>query len=382
MKKSTAKTAVLTFTCLMGLPFVSALTSEPVFVSPTVNSVIDAVAPRNANAAEEVRSFTQNTEDLGTTLVTGVVSKIHDGDTITILPDDDDSYDESRRRIRVRFLGIDTPEYRQLHGPESTEVLKSMIRAGDRVGIRFQHKDRYGRTIAFVYANGKNLNYELLKNGAAWYYKHYAKDLGTVDPEAPDEFEKAEEAARSRKLGLWAEANPQAPWDWRREQRKSKANDTQAAEAGSSLFGDVSGIESGDSVTVTTADGRQHRVRLIGLDAPKSGQPYASESRAALERIIREARGRAGVIYQKKDRYDRILGLVFANDKNVNLELIRSGSARYNRRYADDLRAADYKTPAEFDAAEKEARSQRLGLWAEDNPQAPREWRKEHPQSN
>ena len=70
--------------------------------------------------------------------------------------------------------------------------------------------DRYGRIVGFVFAGDKNLNKELLSAGLAWHYKYYSRD---------PELAKLEFRARATKRGLWAEPDPVAPWEWRRQKR-------------------------------------------------------------------------------------------------------------------------------------------------------------------
>ncbi len=69
-------------------------------------------------------------------------------------------------------------------------------------------KDRYGRLIANVFADGVNVNHALVRNGMAWWYRKYApndKTLGNL-----------EWKARRDRRGLWSHKNPMPAWDWRR----------------------------------------------------------------------------------------------------------------------------------------------------------------------
>jgi endonuclease YncB( thermonuclease family) len=211
MKKFTAKAAALAVAALIGsqlnLPKIDFNSISADWAKTAVNMIIDAVAPQSSNAKEHRPSFGA----AETKRVSGYVTSIPDGDTISVKAADGSKY-------RVRFLGIDTPESKQLHGPESQRTLERMIRdAGNRVDLVFQKEDRYGRIVAFVYAGGKNLNYEQIKNGSAWYYRQYQKDLKAIDPSAPAKFDEAERNARRSRLGLWKDSNPQEPWEWRKQ---------------------------------------------------------------------------------------------------------------------------------------------------------------------
>jgi micrococcal nuclease len=65
--------------------------------------------------------------------------------------------------------------------------------------------DRYKHLLAeIILANGTNVNKTLVKNGLAWYFKKYSKDL---------DYANLEIAAKQKKIGLWIDKNPIAPWE-------------------------------------------------------------------------------------------------------------------------------------------------------------------------
>jgi endonuclease YncB( thermonuclease family) len=71
-----------------------------------------------------------------------------------------------------------------------------------------QGHDRYGRIIGAIrLPDGRDLNAELVRAGLAWWYRKYAPN--DVNLQA------FEETARKGKVGLWKDANPVAPWDYR-----------------------------------------------------------------------------------------------------------------------------------------------------------------------
>ena len=71
--------------------------------------------------------------------------------------------------------------------------------------------DRYGRPIAFIYVMGQNVNAAMVREGLAWHYKKYSDD---------DELAEVENEAREAKQGLWADAEPVAPWTWRKQREQ------------------------------------------------------------------------------------------------------------------------------------------------------------------
>lgn len=75
------------------------------------------------------------------------------------------------------------------------------------VEIKPFDKDRYGRTVAWVYVGGKNLCEELVKNGLAWHFRKYSSDQNLAD---------LEKQARKGRVGLWADPHAVPPWEFRR----------------------------------------------------------------------------------------------------------------------------------------------------------------------
>jgi micrococcal nuclease len=133
--------------------------------------------------------------------VTATVLKIVDGDTIDIR-------DDVRGRLRVRLLGIDTPETKKpgytvgCWGPEATEFAESTM-LGQRVALvadPTQDKtDRYGRTLAYlVRQDGWDYSVEAARAGAARSFIY-----GGVPVSRYDAIAGAEQQARTARRGLW-----------------------------------------------------------------------------------------------------------------------------------------------------------------------------------
>jgi endonuclease YncB( thermonuclease family) len=135
----------------------------------------------------------------------GLVVRVADGDTLDVL-------DAGRRTLRVRMLGIDAPEGGQAYGKVARQVLKDRV-IQRRVTVRVQERDRYGRLVGKVLLEGVDLNLELVREGMAWHYEHYAKDQFPGDAAA---YASAQREARAARRGLWNQPGPQAPWEWRR----------------------------------------------------------------------------------------------------------------------------------------------------------------------
>lgn len=129
----------------------------------------------------------------------GKVIGVKDGDTIEILI--------NNSPVRIRLYGIDCPEKTQPYGTRAKEFT-SQLAYGKTVTLREHGKDRYGRVIGeVILPDGRSLNEEILKAGFAWVYRSYTKDAALLG---------YEENARKQQLGLWKDASPLAPWEFRR----------------------------------------------------------------------------------------------------------------------------------------------------------------------
>lgn len=143
----------------------------------------------------------------GAGVIQGRVVGVADGDTITVL-------DADRQQHRVRLVGIDAPEKKQKFGNVSKHALSSMV-YGKEVSVNFSKRDRYGRILGRVSVPGvQDVNLAQIGAGMAWHYKHYAGDQAPADRAS---YAQAENSARRKRVGLWVDASPVPPWDWRRD---------------------------------------------------------------------------------------------------------------------------------------------------------------------
>lgn len=131
------------------------------------------------------------------------VITIKDGDTFVVLID-------GKEQV-IRLEHIDCPEKKQPFGTTAKQFA-SQLCFGKKVYLKQNMKyDRYGRLIAEVILdNGTNINKELLINGLAWHFKKYSDN---------NEYAELEKFAQRNQIGIWSEANPTAPWDWRKKQQ-------------------------------------------------------------------------------------------------------------------------------------------------------------------
>lgn len=137
------------------------------------------------------------------------VIQVKDGDTIVVVPE------EGGQAFICRLYGIDAPEVRhgntpaQPFGEEAKKELKRLV-MGKTVTVKLTGKKTYNREVCIVYLNSTSINLEMVKRGYAWAYREYLKR-----PHA-SEYLEAEQEARKQKVGLWMQANPVPPWEFRK----------------------------------------------------------------------------------------------------------------------------------------------------------------------
>jgi endonuclease YncB( thermonuclease family) len=137
------------------------------------------------------------------------------------------------------------------------------------------------------------------------------------------------------------------------------------------LTGRVVGIADGDTLTLLDATNIQHKIRLSGIDSPEKGQPFGEHCKKSLSDLAYDRQ--AGVESSKLDRYGRVIGKVLVNGQDVNLEQVRHGCGWHYKKYQNEQILDDRLS---YNAAEESARGSRVGLWADNEPMPPWEWRK------
>ena len=134
--------------------------------------------------------------------------------------------------------------------------------------------------------------------------------------------------------------------------------------SGNTLEGKVTRVADGDTIRVTDGE-RRYQVRLERIDAPESRQDYGYEATVYLDKRI--GGKTVKVEWQKKDPYGRILGIVYLDGVDINLEMVATGNAWHY---------AHFDQTPEYAEAEKSARAARLGLWADESPINPYDFRR------
>lgn len=144
--------------------------------------------------------------NLKNTVFTAKVIRILDGDTMEVL--------YQNTPIKIRLAHIDCPEKRRKQPfGNNAKIALSDLCFGQNVTIQAQKYDRYKRLIAVVINSRKQtVNQEMIKKGMAWHFKKYSTD---------PLYAQLEIEARRNKVGLWKDAKPTPPWEWRKPKPKA-----------------------------------------------------------------------------------------------------------------------------------------------------------------
>jgi endonuclease YncB( thermonuclease family) len=139
---------------------------------------------------------------------------VTDGDSLTVL-------DEQNQQHRLRLAEIDAPERGQPWGNRSREALSALV-FGKTISVQQTDTDRYGRVVARVFADGRDVNRAMVEQGHAWAYRQYLTDETLVAMET---------RARASRVGLWSMSDQQtvAPWEWRQGVRGGTGDQPTAA---------------------------------------------------------------------------------------------------------------------------------------------------------
>lgn len=127
-------------------------------------------------------------------------------------------------------------------------------------------------------------------------------------------------------------------------------------------------IADGDTLTARCGEPgayEQVKVRLAEIDAPEKAQPFGNVSRQHLASLCFQQQ--ATIRQTSRDRYGRTVARVECQGKDANLEQVRAGMAWAYTKYLTD---------PEVKALETAARAAGAGLWADQAPVAPWEWRR------
>jgi len=137
--------------------------------------------------------------------VTGRVIHVSDGDTLIIEKD-------NGQQMTIRLWGVDTPETGkdgqegQPYGPRAKDFVVNTVHE-KVVRVRLTGDKSYDRFIGTVMLGDYTLGEALVAKGYAWWYEKYAPDYTKL--------ERLQASAKDNRRGLWSQANPVPPWEFR-----------------------------------------------------------------------------------------------------------------------------------------------------------------------
>lgn len=140
--------------------------------------------------------------------------------------------------------------------------------------------------------------------------------------------------------------------------------------AATAFEGKVVGISDGDTITVLDSKKEQHKIRVVGIDAPEKGQDFGSKAKEHLSDLVYDKT--VNLPDAKLDKYGRIVSRVLIGNTDAGLEMIKAGMAWHYKKYEIEQSPADR---ASYGAAEIKARNTRVGLWAQGTPTRPEDFR-------
>ena len=138
--------------------------------------------------------------------IEGLVVGVADGDTITVL-------DQQKNTYKIRLQGIDAPEKKQAFGEKSKQSLHDLVH-GKLVRIEYDKEDKYGRIVGKITLDDLDICLQQLVLGMAWHYKKYQNEQSVSDRAL---YSDTELKSKSLKLGLWTEDTPMPPWEFRKK---------------------------------------------------------------------------------------------------------------------------------------------------------------------
>ncbi|MDD5181014.1 MAG: thermonuclease family protein [Gallionellaceae bacterium] len=136
---------------------------------------------------------------------TAKVIAVLDGDTVLVK--------RAGGLVKIRLAEIDAPEKSQEHGMDSKQSLSDLV-LDKQVNVNSRAVDDYGRMVAHLTANGRSVNEEQVRRGMAWEYSNYHSNKVYLA---------LQDEAQNAKRGLWAQASPTPPWQWRKAHPATQA---------------------------------------------------------------------------------------------------------------------------------------------------------------
>ena len=175
--------------------------------------------------------------DVGPNRLEGLVTGVHDGDTITL--------NSGGTEHKIRLDSVDAPELAQPYGSFSQSTLSNAV-LRKSVRVAYTKADQYDRIVGAVFTdNCQYVSLNQVATGAAWFYKAYQCEVSAA---VRARFVQSQDLAVNTKSGLWIQSDPEAPWFYRNG--TEPVTPVCASETPSSST--VIPVAAGDTVSTTT----------------------------------------------------------------------------------------------------------------------------------
>lgn len=127
----------------------------------------------------------------------------------------------------------------------------------------------------------------------------------------------------------------------------------------------VVGIKDGDTVVVLDSLNNQTTLRLAEVGCPEKNQPFGTKAKQfTSDQIYLKT---IKYVVTDTDRYGRSIAMIYYDtDKYLSAEIIKAGMGWHYKRYS---------TSKELATFEHNAKKNKIGLWIDNNPINPSEWR-------
>lgn len=139
-----------------------------------------------------------------TKILSGRVTEVVDGDTLYLRVDGNQHV--------IRLHEIDAPELEQAWGRQARRALSKKV-SRKNVVVEVSTTDAYGRLVGKVWLGERDINRLMVWEGHAWAYRQYLDNRLLLKYEA---------SAKKQGIGLWHQADPIPPWEWRQRAAKKR----------------------------------------------------------------------------------------------------------------------------------------------------------------
>jgi len=179
------------------------------FIPISANVLMDFSMKRTL--ALFILTFACGVVSASASVLQGRVVEVHDGRTITV--------ENTGRLIKVALKAAEAPEQDQPYGDVARQHLASLV-LNRQAAIEYTGLGPEAILIGRVFCEGRDVGLQMIRDGVAWFDHSYETNLGELERKL---YAESERAARAERRGIWQDAAPVPPWEWRRA-RAHKAN--------------------------------------------------------------------------------------------------------------------------------------------------------------